>query len=67
MFHLTALTSERIHDLHATASELRAEQIAGATQNPLRTLRLFVGTALVAAGTTLVKSAKPVATSRAAR
>ncbi len=67
MFHLTALTDERIRDLQATASELRAGRNAPATSSPLRSLRVVVGTALVAVGTALVSGARPASAIRAAR
>lgn len=67
MFHLTAMTDERIRELHATASELRAERTAGAGRSPLQHLRVFLGTAFLAAGSALVSGARPAATSRAGR
>lgn len=67
MFHLPEMTGVRISDLYATASELRSARNAPAGTSVLRTLRVGMGVALLAAGTALVSGANPAATTRVAR
>lgn len=67
MFHLTAMTDERVRELYATAAELRAARGAGAGLRPIRHVRVFLGSAFLAAGSALVSGVQPVATNRAGR
>ena len=69
MFHLTMSPEDRIHDLQATAAELRAARAATPDRRfrwPQR-LRLRLGTILMAAGEALVSGVKPAPVSRVGR
>ncbi len=72
MFHMTALTDDRIRDLYATAAGVHNARVgrdgtgdgASGGTNRLRGLRLRLGLILQAAGSALVRGARPATPSR---
>ncbi len=64
MFHMTALTDDRIRDLYATAAELRNARADHDGASWFEELRLRVGTMLLTAGMALVSGARPATPSR---
>lgn len=67
MFHMTALTDERIRDLHATAAELRSIHGERRAISGPSGIRMWAGTTLMALGEALVSGAQPVKAGRAVR
>ncbi|TAL05640.1 MAG: hypothetical protein EPO00_12560 [Chloroflexota bacterium] len=67
MFHMTTMADERIRELRTTAEELRSARNERSGPGGLQAMRLWAGSALLAAGEALVSGARPATAGRAAR
>ena len=67
MFHMTAMADERIRELQTTAAELRSARGERGGSGALQAMRIWAGSALLAAGEVLVSGARPATAGRAVR
>lgn len=67
MVHMTMLVDERIRELHTIAAELRSARGERGGPNLVRAMRMWAGSALLAAGEALVGGVQPVPARRAVR
>ena len=67
MFHMTAMADERIRELQPTAAELRSARGERGGPSAVQAMRIWAGSALLAAGEVLEGGARPATTGRAVR